>query len=470
MQETHASGKLWLIPLILVVLVVAGAGVYLAKSPSHATARGAEGSKTTDFSTDVHVEVVKPKTGRLERQTAQAGTVMAFEWADIFAEVSGYLKTRKVDIGSLVKKGDVLAEISVPDLKARVEEQIAALSLAKAQVKQKDAAIRNAKAELKGVEAKIKAAEARLKSDRAYLVFRERQAERFRELLKERSIDARLVDEQEDRREAAFEAVNAAGEAVEAAKAQKESAAAKIDQAEADLIEANERVNVTKAELDRAHVMANFGTIRADFDGVITFRNDGFNPGAFIRAATGGSSSTPLLTLQHTETMRMVVPIPDRDVPYCAPGASAAIVFDALPNEKFTYPVSRIAASEDLQTKTMRCEIDIPNTTSDPAKGLIRQGMYGLVTITLKRIENAISIPSACLAGKAEGGKASVYVVRDDKAHRVSIKTGLDNGIEVEVLEGLRPEDDVVVNPSGDLSDDIPVAASGAANKPSSGH
>ena len=62
----------------------------------------------------------------------------------------------------------------------------------------------------------------------------------------------RLVDEQEDRREAAFEAVNAATEAVHYAEAQQEAAVAKIAQADADLEEANQRVKVTKAELDRA--------------------------------------------------------------------------------------------------------------------------------------------------------------------------------------------------------------------------
>ena len=137
-------------------------------------------------------------------------------------------------------------------------------------------------------------------------------------------------------------------------------------------------------------------------------------------------------------------------------------MFDALPDEHYTYKVSRIAGSEDLTTKTMRVEIDIPNAKTDPSKGLIRQGMYGLVTITLKKIENAISIPAACLAGKAEGGKASVYVVRDGKARLVSIQTGMDNGIVVEVLKGLEPDDNVVINPNGDLDDGVAVSMSEA--------
>ena len=456
----------WLVPALLLLLVGVAAGAYLAKAPAHPTAHGAETPKKAENSgTHIHVDVVSPARGTLERKTSQAGTAMAFEWVDIYAEVSGYLKTRTVDIGSVVKKGKLLAEIDVPDLKAKKEQQEAAKKLAIAQVAQKKAVITSAEADLDTVTARKKAAEAKLSSDKAYLKFRHKQLVRYQDLLHERSIDARLVDEQEDRREAALEAVNASQEAVHAAEAQLKSMAAKIEQAKADWEEAKGMVEVAKAELDRAAAMVEFSTIEAPFDGVITFRDQGFNEGAFIRAATAGGSATPLLTLQHTDTMRIVVPIPDRDVPYCRPGVSQALItFDALPGQVFPpYPVSRIAQSEDVLTKTMRAEIDVPNP-----KGLIRQGMYGLVTITLAKAENAVSIPSACLAGKAAGGRATVYVVRDSKVYLTPIKTSLDNGIEIEVVEGLDKDARVVLNPSGDLANGVAVSVTEVDKNPKS--
>lgn len=463
-STVDATRRWWLIPALLLLVIAVAAGAYLAKAPAHSTAHGAEAPKKSGSTgTQIHVDVVSPTRGTLERRTSQAGTAMAFEWVDIYAEVSGYLKKRKVDIGSVVKKGDLLAEIDVPDLKAKQEQQKAARELAIAQVAQKKAAITSAEADFDAVKARKKAAEAKLHSDQAYLKFRDKQLARFQDLFRERSIDARLVDEQEDRREAAFEAVNASNEAVHAAEAQLKSMQAKIAQANADWEEAKRMVEVAKAELDRASAMVEFSTIEAAFDGVITFRDPGFNEGAFIRAATAGGSATPLLTLQHTDTMRIVVPIPDRDVPYCRPGVSQALItFDALPGQVFPpYPVSRIAQSEDLQTKTMRAEIDVPNP-----KGLIRQGMYGLMTITLAKAENALSIPSACLAGKAEGGKATVYVVRDNKVYLTPIKTRLDNGIEVEVVEGLDKDVRVVLNPSGDLADGVAVSVTEVDKSP----
>src|SRR5262249_27367826 len=117
--------------------------------------------------------------------------------------------------------------------------------------------------------------------------------------------------------------------------------------------------------------------------------------------------------------------------------------------------------TEDLQTKTMRAEIDIPNplvTVNNRQERRIKQGMYGNVTVTLSQKQNALSIPSACLVGQAEGNKASVYVVRDGKARKVTIETGLDNGVNVEVLKGLEADDQVVISPPGDIADGIPVS------------
>jgi RND family efflux transporter MFP subunit len=221
--------------------------------------------------------------------------------------------------------------------------------------------------------------------------------------------------------------------------------------------------------------MLKFPKRYAPFVGVSTYRNERLAKGAFVRAATGGAAATPLLTLQHTDTMRMVVPIPDRDVPYCHKGNMAVVTFDALPGQTFTYPIARTGETEDLQTKTMRAEIDIPNPlrqVGDRKERAIKQGMYGNVTVTLARKANALSIPSACLVGQAGGNKASVYVVRDGKAHKTAIETGLDNGVLVEVLKGLEADDNVVVNSSGGIDDGVAVAMTETekAAKGSSGH
>ena len=70
----------------------------------------------------VRVEVVKPKPGGMERTTTQPGSVHAYEYEDIFAKVSGYLKGQSLDIGSPVKKGQLLAVIDAPELEKEVQQ------------------------------------------------------------------------------------------------------------------------------------------------------------------------------------------------------------------------------------------------------------------------------------------------------------------------------------------------------------
>ena len=65
------------------------------------------------------VDVVRPKPGGIQRTIQQPASIHAFESVDLYAMISGYLKTQRVDIGSRIKKGEVLAEINVPrDAKA----------------------------------------------------------------------------------------------------------------------------------------------------------------------------------------------------------------------------------------------------------------------------------------------------------------------------------------------------------------
>ena len=123
--------------------------------------------------------------------------------------------------------------------------------------------------------------------------------------------------------------------------------------------------------------------------------------------------------------------ITDRDVPYCDVGDAALVEIDALPDQASSAASLRVSESEEPDTRLMHVEIDVPNPT-----GKIRNGMYGRVTIILQK-SNLLSVPSSCLIGKFEAGKASVYVVRDGKAIRTPVRYSEDNGIEVGILSGL---------------------------------
>jgi RND family efflux transporter MFP subunit len=400
----------------------------------------------------VHVEVIHPIKGAMDRTTIQPGTVQAYQAARLFAEVPGYLKTQNVDIGDRVKRGQVLATVDVPELEKQVKRYAAGVEQAQAKVAVMNARAETARAELEVAKAAVFKFEAASASAAATCKLREKQLKRYKELLESNSIDERLVDEKEEQRDAAVEAERAARAAILTAKSEVLTEEAKIRQAVADINDANAAVKVAQAEFERAEVLVKFATIVSPYDGVVTERN--YFPGDFVKAATEGGSILPMFTVERTDKMRVVVQIPDRDVPYTDPGDPATVEIDALPGQKFEAKVSRIASSEDAQTRLMRVEIDLPNPT-----GKIRKGMYGRVFILLDKSSDLLSLPTTSLAGKIEEGKASVFVVRDGKVSLVPVKVGTDNGLRIEIISGLKETDDVVLQPTRALNNGTEVEA-----------
>jgi RND family efflux transporter MFP subunit len=409
------------------------------------------------------VVVVAPRKGGLERATTQPGTIEAFEFADLYAKVSGFLKTQDIDIGDVVTAGQELAWIDAPEFQQELKHAEAALEQARAQVQQMEARVATAQADFEAATANVDLAEAELTKATANLGFRTKQYERIKRLFELKSVDERLVDEKDEQREAAQAAESSARAGILAAKAQASAADAKITQARADVLDAQAKVHVAEASVARARVFVEYTRIVSPYNGVVTQRS--FHVGDFIRAADQGGS-TPVLTVARTDKMRVIVKVPERDVPFTDPGDPAVVELDAIPGLKFNGKVARISNSEDRVSRSMRTEIDLNN-----AENQLRDGMFGRVTILLRRGGKGFTVPSSSLV-TGKGGKVSVFVVHDGKLHLKPVQVGQDDGVRAEILSGLSAADRVVARPGSDLAEGEPVEAEEAADAPpeKSGH
>lgn len=406
--------------------------------------------------TAVAVEVVRPRPGGIDRVCSQPGTVEPFEGANLYSKVAGFLAEQSVDIGSRVKKGQVLAKISVPEYVKAVERDEAKLLNAKSRAAQAEAALVSARADARAAKSLVAFAEAEVKAKASFTTFRRKQFDRFRQLNDQQAIDARLVDEKEDQFEAAQSAEFAAREQVVNAKAKAESADAKVVSAVADVDEAKSEIAVAAAELDRSKVWVDYATITSPYDGVVTKRT--FFPGDFIPTADRGGE--PMLAVDRTDLMRVVVAVPDRDVPFVTVGDPATLEIDALPGRTFAGTVARSADAENLATRTMRTEVDVKNTD-----GSLRRGMYGKATIVLdKGSPGAVRVPTAALVARVGTSQADVRVVRDGLARTTRVRLGADNGIDIEVVEGLTVNDQVILRTTSPVVDGTPVTV------PAAGH
>ena len=253
--------------------------------------------------------------------------------------------------------------------------------------------------------------------------------------------------------QAAQSSEQAARSAIATAKADVAAAAATIEEAKANLKNSEAKVQVAQAVLDKDTVWAGYRSIVSPYTGVVTKRT--YHVGDFVRGAER-SGEAPVLVVERVDLLRVVTDVPDLSVPWAVRGRPATVQIDALPGETFQGAISRTAESEDPQSRTMRVEVDLPNPT-----GKLRPGMYGQVTIDL-HTDRSCRGPSGIVSGRAQKeGKGDVYVVRDGKARLTSVKLGSNDGIHVEILDGLAASDEVVSGSKGALADGVPVAVVG---------
>lgn len=385
--------------------------IFLMKNPSLAglasalglvvlaLATGCEPSKAAPTSASppvANVQTVRARSGEIVRQLTLPGNIRAWQEAMLYAKVAGYLKTMAVDQGDWVKTDALLAEIEAPEMLADLDKLRAELVRHQAEVER-----RRAEGEL-----------ARLEHER----LRGAQA-KSSDLVMPLSVD---------------------------------KARAQRDVAQATLNVALAQQNEAAASLKRVETLLAYARITAPFDGVITRR--WVDPGAFIPAATSGSAAknAAVVSLMDFRRVRVTFALPDTEVPLLTTNLAARVTVPQLPGRVFDGKVTRFAYALDEATKTMPVEIEIPN-----ADLALRPGMYASVRITLERRANGLLVPAEALV--SEKKKTHVFVVRDSKAVRVPVRVGFDDGVQVEILEGLAADEPVIVAGKQSLTDGQPV-------------
>jgi RND family efflux transporter MFP subunit len=210
---------------------------------------------------------------------------------------------------------------------------------------------------------------------------------------------------------------------------------------------AEEGVKVALAALNRAKVLKDYEVIRAPFAGTITARYA--DPGALLPAATGSTSSAqPVLDLAQLDKLRVALNLAQDDAARVSTGDLVKLEI-AADQQPLNAAISRISRSLDARTRTMLCEIDLLN----PPAGLY-PGAFVNASITLRGSPRPL-VPTEALVGKS--GQLYVPMVEGDKVHFTHVRLGVDDGQNVEVLEGLHGGEWVALNLGTDVPDGAPV-------------
>jgi HlyD family secretion protein len=354
---------------------------------------------TASFIPAVRVGNVKLLSDPVE--STLPGQTEAFSRANVFARATGYVAERMVDIGSTVKKDDVLARIASPDLDHQLDQAVAQLGQVRAALAQANAQVNLSEANLK----------------LGTLNFARSDA------LVQKGFD---TVQNHDNQQANVSSQQAN---VEAAKAG------------VKLAEAN--IEAQQATVNRLRTLAAFEEVRAPFDGVVSVRN--VDVGDLVNADAGAGTS--MFNVVRDDVLRVSVNVPQSLAIAIRDGLEAKIQVFELPGRTFIGKVARSSGALLSSSRTLSVEVDVDNS-----EHILKSGLFVNVTFAVPREHPNVVIPAEALIFNQQGLR--VAVINPDKSiHLQPVTVYRDTGSTVELSDGLHGGENIVLNPPATLQE-----------------
>lgn len=377
LATTHSrAGRLCGYAVLVVLLVALSYGAWRNYAQNRQVMETAQ--KSRDLVPSLRVAKVKASDPIID--VTLPATTLAFTMANIYARVSGYISKRNVDIGDRVKTGDLLVEISAPEIDHQLAQAEATLAQNKAAVAQ---------------------------------------------ILANKEL-ARVTAEREDPLvRKGFES-----------KLQGDTNRLNLQAQEAQVAVAKANVAAQEAQVKVARQQKKYLSVLAPFDGVVTKRN--VNIGDLVQG--DATSGTFMFTVMESEVIRTQVYVPQDQAFGLAPGVKAVVRVPELPGRTFPGTVTRVADALQPGTRTLLAEIDIENPDE-----VLTPGLYCTVELYIPRKTPSLLVPASAIIFDQNG--MQVAVVKDGTAHIQTITVARDLGTDIEVRDGVKEGDEVILNP-----------------------
>jgi RND family efflux transporter MFP subunit len=197
-------------------------------------------------------------------------------------------------------------------------------------------------------------------------------------------------------------------------------------------------VEADKAAVEQYSALVSFEKVYAPFDGVITARNTDI--GDLINSGSSSNVKTDLFHIAQPGRLRVYVNVPEEYSQGIATGMTADLSLAEFPDRKFQGKVVRTADAINVTTRTLLIEVDVDN----PA-GTLLTGSYAEVHLAVPTKISTFLIPVNTLLFRTEGLR--VGVVKEGKVVLTAVTPGHDFGDQIEIVSGLKSDDQVIVNP-----------------------
>lgn len=275
-----------------------------------------------------------------------------------------------------------------------------------------------------------------------------------RATVRQREADLLLAETTRDRSQSLFSRALVSRQELDDAEARYQAANAQLDLARAQFDEAGARLEELRINLDNTVMVS-------PVDGFIGRRY--LDPGAYV------TSNTAVVSVVDISLVRLVANLVERDLRLVEDGVRARIEVDAFPSESFDGRVARIAPVLDPATRTAEIEIEVPNPDFR-----LKPGMYARVRLVVGNKTQALVVPREAVVVRTSA--RGVFRVDSSggapTAQFVSLVTGLEDELHVEVVEGLSEGDRVVTTGAAGLQHGDPILladAGGPGGRPGRG-
>jgi RND family efflux transporter MFP subunit len=389
-DSKRSSGRGAMAALFSILLLTA-----IGCSKSRVQASSSEPPEATVPTVGVTTVRLKP----IERQLTVSSELVPFQEIDVYAKEAGYITDLRVDYGTRVKKGDLMAVLEIPELEQLIAQDEAAIRADSDQVKHAEHELMRIKAQYENIA-------------HPYFTRLKGVADKQPGLIAQQEVD------------------DAQGKDL--------AAAAQVDAGESALLTSQSQLEQAKAKKEQDQVLFDYSKITAPFTGVVTQRYANF--GTLMQAGTSSSSQAmPLVRLSEDDKFRLVIPVAESYVKFIKIGDAVQVRVPSL-EKVFPGKVTRFSVDVAEDTRTMHTEVDVDN----PAHVLM-PGLYAEAMLTLEHRNNALVVPLQAVT--QAGNSARVLVVdMNNRLQDRNISLGLQTPNDAEVLSGLNPGDRVVIS------------------------
>jgi len=405
-----------------VLLLIAFAALAISCGGSKANVRKDEPG-TTASPNAVDVTTATAIVRELPRFFEATGSLAGDQQTDVAPQTSGKVIALGVDIGTHVRRGQMLVKLDDAELKLRVEQALAQVEQAKASLRQAEEKIG-----LRPGQTFDPNRVAEVGAARVALELAEKNLRRAEKLIESGDVSRSYYDQQRGQRDQLKE--------------QYEAAVAQARQNYAAVAVARTNVTNAEAQLALARKSLSYSVIPAPIDGFVAERTADL--GEYV------SPQQKVATIVRINPLRIRIDIPEQAIPEVQVGQSVSVTTSAWPDKNFSGRIARIAPSVSASSRTLTVEAEIENRN-----GALKPGQFATVKILQPRPVAAVLIPARSVI--TEAGVSRVFVIKNGHAEQRVVQLGQSEADLVEIKSGVAADEHVATSNVELLSDGMAV-------------